>query len=78
LILGAGGNTLRGWSGRKLFWFLLAWKMKRNSFEVVAISTEAAPREQRKVLPPNGFSKSAYRFVGVRPGVLKYELLFRC
>jgi len=40
LSLGAGGGILPSQSRRNLFWFLLAWLMKRKPFDVAPISRE--------------------------------------
>ena len=58
---------------KKPFQFLLAWQMKCELFEVVAIT---ALRGQRKLLPPNDFRKPLHRLIDLHSAITIYEPLF--
>jgi len=73
LILSSWGGILPSQNRKKPLWFLLAWQMKRKTFEVGAIN---ALRGQRKELPPKDFRKPVHPSIGIRPAILICEPLF--
>jgi len=73
--LSADGGILPSQSRQKPFQFLLARQMKRELFEVVAKSPDAALRRQHKALPPNDFRKPVRRFIGNDSAIMVCEPL---